>query len=133
VVPVVTRIMECPAPVPAARLSRALPMHWRLAARERAQFLVEPVSAARGIDDDDLTMFVAKAGAAGRELLCAVPGHESRALLDLLSVARVRRIVHRVASAFPNLAIPQQPGQRQLQAIDRSIRQDPRQQTPIGT
>lgn len=75
----------------------------------------------------------AEVGAVGRELRSAGPGHESRPLLELLSVARVGRIVRRVASAFPDLAIPQQPGQTQLQAIDRFIRQGSRQQTPIGT
>ena len=75
----------------------------------------------------------AEAGAAGRDLPSAGAGHESRRLLDLLSVARTGKCVRKVATAFPSVPIPRQPGQTQLQAIDSFIRQGSRQQTPIGT
>jgi hypothetical protein len=59
--------------------------------------------------------------------------HESRPLLDLLSVARVGKSVRNVATAFPDLPIPKRPGRAQLRAIDNLIRQSSRGNTPIGT
>ena len=75
----------------------------------------------------------AEAEAAGRELRRPGAGHESRPLLDLLSVARVGRSVRKVAMAFPDLPIPREPGQTQFQAIDKFIRRGFRDRTPIGT
>jgi len=58
-------------------------------------------------------------------------GRDSRPLHDLLSEETVGEIVGDVATAFPNLPIPQKPGRAQLRAIDRLIRQGYRETTPI--
>jgi len=73
----------------------------------------------------------AEAARRGPSDTCA--GHKSRRLLDLLSEARVEKSVRNVAAAYPDLPIPREPGQTQLQAIDKFIRHGSREQTPIGS
>ena len=48
---------------------------------------------------------------------------QAYSLRDVLSEENVSEIVGRVAAAFPDLPIPQEPGRRQLRAIDNLMRQ----------
>lgn len=95
-------------------------------------FELEPAAVhwlARTFDDEtpqhvllDSLALTAEAESAPRGMRRVEPGPESRSLHDLLSEDKVGEIVGDVATAFPDLPVPQRPGRAQLRAIDRLIR-----------
>ena len=69
----------------------------------------------------------ADAGRKGLRRIGDQPG--PRPLRDLLSEETVGEIVDDVATAFPDLPIPREPGRAQLRAIDSLVGQGSRQRT----
>ena len=70
----------------------------------------------------------ADAGRKGLRRIGDQPG--PRPLRDLLSEETVGEIVDDVATAFPDLPIPREPGRAQLRAIDSLVGQGSRQRAP---
>ena len=103
-------------------------------------FQLDPAAAhwlAETFDDEspehallDSLAFSAEADAGRKGLRRIGDEHGPLPLRDLLSEETVGEIVEDVATVFPDLPIPQEPGRAQFRAIDSLVRQGSRQRAP---